>query len=673
MRCSAALCFVIPPQIKANTIIDTALFEKYIEAKQNNISKELPSNLSKGDLYKTIRLSKQQDNIIQIQEWVLATYQTITGQFPDCKNTIKTSDINTILRHTNTQYANQVENSLSFSIPWRNNQQETSLSETCQRLIQCIQNSAASINPQSTEQCTKMVNNTYAIASDFAWQNDTLINKNQEREVFDNGTLEDSSFDLLLDIQTIGDLLFSINKPTPQIVRYQLPNTQTIGGNITNNTNNSNSNSPPTTGGQGNTGTSLPDTTPPNITQAQVPYYNDSKKTGNTSIQNPQASLEDEIKQLISQQTYEQSTDWSNGITLVGNNFCQTWAIITGTTVQEEQTKREEYTNELEQYIETFDTQQRINDILLWNTTTIPINSWNSQSNEPTNTGNNDVNTDTIHDLDDIQQAQECIQQCNTTYTNEQNTCKQNSSIEQWLCAYTATTNALVCKTKCMCGISPKNTPETMQKLVTYRIRYCMVPSQPSVVAWSTKVLSIEAIVDQINAVLIALKDSGQLGKRTHVKEFLETSHQKIKLKNLIVFTINVAFKPIFNSISYQVQSAEQKEKNLKKEEKILDIHNKNKYVSLADPNSYDTKQRPIINPPQYQKLLEQIKKIGQLQQEDKEEQEKVLKREYESNIQSNIKNFLTNNELFREKTATVLEDLQSVTASLKTTVEKGK
>jgi len=172
---------------------------------------------------------------------------------------------------------------------------------------------------------------------------------------------------------------------------------------------------------------------------------------------------------------------------------------------------------------------------------------------------------------------------------------------------------------------------------------------------------------------LIALKDSGQLGKRTHVKEFLETSHQKIKLKNLLVFTINVAFKPIFNSISYQVQSAEQKEKNLKKEERILDTNNKNKYISLADLSNYNTEQRPIINPPQYQKILEQIKKISQLQQEDTKEQEKVLKREYESNIQNNIKNFLTNNELFREKTATVLEDLQSVTASLKTTIEKGK
>jgi len=68
MLCSTALCFILPLQIRANTIIDTALFEKYIEAKQNNISKELPSNLSKGDLYKNIRISKHQDSIIQLQE-----------------------------------------------------------------------------------------------------------------------------------------------------------------------------------------------------------------------------------------------------------------------------------------------------------------------------------------------------------------------------------------------------------------------------------------------------------------------------------------------------------------------------------------------------------------------------------------------------------------------------
>jgi len=171
-----------------------------------------------------------------------------------------------------------------------------------------MQNSTANSNPQSIDQCKKIVNNTYRIASDFALQSDTLINKNQEREAFDNGTLEDSSFDLLLDIQTIGDLLFSINKPMPQIVRYQLPNTQTIGGNLTDNSNNNSSNPSTTTGAQNNTGNS-PTTIPPDITQTQIPYYNDSKKTGEKSAQNPQASLEDEVLQLINQQTNEQNAD----------------------------------------------------------------------------------------------------------------------------------------------------------------------------------------------------------------------------------------------------------------------------------------------------------------------------------------------------------------------------
>jgi len=60
--------FVVPTPIKANTIIDTTLFERYIEAKQNNISNELPSSLSKGDLYKKLRSAQHQNDTIQIQE-----------------------------------------------------------------------------------------------------------------------------------------------------------------------------------------------------------------------------------------------------------------------------------------------------------------------------------------------------------------------------------------------------------------------------------------------------------------------------------------------------------------------------------------------------------------------------------------------------------------------------
>ncbi len=662
--------FVVPTPIKANTIIDTTLFERYIEAKQNNISNELPSSLSKGDLYKKLRSAQHQNDTIQIQEWVLASYQTIIRQFPNCQNTIKTSDIHTILRHTNTHYYNQIENSLSFSMQWRENQQQTSLSETCQRLMQCIQNNADSINPQGSKQCTNIVNNTYKIASSFSQQNNRLLHGNQRRETFDNGTLEDSSFDLLLDMQTIGDLLFTINKPTPKIIWYELPKTQDLG--LYNNTQNTVTNPSNTTGQQNNTGNQS-NSIPKNITQTQLPYYNKLQNKENQTQTNPKEKLENEVQQLINQQATQQIAQWTNGLTLFANNLCQTWIIITGTTITQEQTERENYTNQLEDYIETFDTQEWINNVLLWT----GISSW--QQNEQTNsgnnaTGNNNNNTNTINDLDDdIEQAQQCLQTCNNIYSQEQNTCQQSNGLDQGLCNYTATTNVLICKTKCMCGISPQNTPETMQKLLTYKIRYCMVPSQPSIIASSTKVLSIEAIVDQINAVLIALKDSGQLGKRTHVKEFLETSHQKIKLKNMIVFTISVTFKPIFNSISHQVQSAQQKEKNQQKEQKLLETNNKNKYISLANPDSYTVGQRPIINPPHYHKLLEQLQEIAKLKQERTNQEEKILKRQYESNMDESIGNFLINNNLFREKATTILEDLQSVTESLKTTIEKSK
>jgi len=169
--------------------------------------------------------------------------------------------------------------------------------------MQCIQNNADSINPQGSKQCTNIVNNTYKIASSFSQQNNRLLHGNQRRETFDNGTLEDSSFDLLLDMQTIGDLLFTINKPTPKIIWYELPKTQDLG--LYNNTQNTVTNPSNTTGQQNNTGNQS-NSIPKNITQTQLPYYNKLQNKENQTQTNPKEKLENEVQQLINQQATQQ-------------------------------------------------------------------------------------------------------------------------------------------------------------------------------------------------------------------------------------------------------------------------------------------------------------------------------------------------------------------------------
>ena len=74
-----------------------------------------------------------------------------------------------------------------------------------------------------------------------------------------------------------------------------------------------------------------------------------------------------------------------------------------------------------------------------------------------------------------------------------------------------------------------------------------MPTAQTEVIGGKT-VKSVEEIVDEINAVLTALRNSGQLMKHTKTKEFLDTSLSKIKLNQILSFDMNIAFKPIYDS-----------------------------------------------------------------------------------------------------------------------------
>ena len=51
----------------------------------------------------------------------------------------------------------------------------------------------------------------------------TLNKSNYGSDFFRNGTLDDSDFDLLYDINQVGKILFDAFKDTPEILFYTLP------------------------------------------------------------------------------------------------------------------------------------------------------------------------------------------------------------------------------------------------------------------------------------------------------------------------------------------------------------------------------------------------------------------------------------------------------------------
>lgn len=162
-----------------------------------------------------------------------------------------------------------------------------------------------------------------------------------------------------------------------------------------------------------------------------------------------------------------------------------------------------------------------------------------------------------------------CIQRCDSNYPVNW----YNSLVNNW-----------ICKSQCLCQtIWDTSDP--------FWMRFCFVPGQSRPITPWKQLVSIEEIVDEINWILIALKNSGELLKSKKTKEILETSMQKIKLDKVFHFDFIVKFKPIFNQKSKKTQQNKNVATNAKLTQWVLQNQwslssksERNKYVVIGLP-----------------------------------------------------------------------------------------
>lgn len=109
------------------------------------------------------------------------------------------------------------------------------------------------------------------------------------------------------------------------------------------------------------------------------------------------------------------------------------------------------------------------------------------------------------------------------------------------------------CLSQCLCG-------EYSSQYDILRIRICRVQAKSAVVSAGKTVHSIEEVVDEMNQILLKLKQGGKLIKRTKTSEFLDTSFASIKLKNIMSFNIFVHSKPLFPTPNPQAKLTKAKE-----------------------------------------------------------------------------------------------------------------
>ena len=111
---------------------------------------------------------------------------------------------------------------------------------SCARLVSCQSSQIGteqSLTPSTQMRCENYVRDKYLAHMVTDRSVSTITEGSFGEDVFQNGTIEDSDYDLMVDIYNIGRLMFQSYTPPIELVYYQLPTVKTAGANNTNTNN----------------------------------------------------------------------------------------------------------------------------------------------------------------------------------------------------------------------------------------------------------------------------------------------------------------------------------------------------------------------------------------------------------------------------------------------------
>lgn len=149
-------------------------------------------------------------------------------------------------------------------------------------------------------------------------------------------------------------------------------------------------------------------------------------------------------------------------------------------------------------------------------------------------------------------------------------------------------------------------------------IKMCGVKSKKKWVSWSFFAKSIEEMIDEMVNLMVNMDQNWALMKHKHTDEFMESALQDIKFKDIFAFDIVVWYKPIFEKQETE-KDKEQKRSNIneKNEQNILNNYQdgsikaeKNKYLSVRDPVKEEAKAKMTADPSLQNEQLRFVEKF---------------------------------------------------------------
>ena len=529
------------------------------------------------------------------------------------------------------------------------------------------------------------INKVYYDGYSNAYALSTLNEDNFWSDLLWNGTLDDSSFDLLYDINQIGKILFENFKESPEVLFYRLPVAQSSSTqNGSDLSSLSDQSSYQLWGGWG----SFPGTTWVPIWTTPSAWWSSSPNDSSSSIiAQTQKTIsptdDEEIQAFIDKTNKVDSPSSIAGAALVFWNQC----LSSDTAVIKEEQPvletPEAYISGLQKFIDT----ASINDVLdaellkKFHDKTVLPPWWNTSDPGYAEHVANSYAEQAFGEA----APWTCEYSCNGLPLDQQVKCElQCSKSCIQTCDALPLQDKLLCVSDCTCFLIAWPNGAGWAKIEDmFRIKFCKVPVETKTVVPWKKVFSIQAIFQEISDVLEWLRDSGQMVKFSKTKEFLD-GNIKIKFADNFAFKLQVGFKPVFAQKSATIKTQEEIQANMDLDLGVLDMNTSapeaddyNKYIIISDPIKNKATLEQATSLSDVDANIANFAAAATTSTRISNEMIESIQKTYVqwSNIWfvQNMIDFLTDNQLFWENLRVALFDMNKMSLELETKIENSK
>jgi len=542
------------------TVITENLYKKAID-------------MVKGQTMTTMKDSIQEvtDNISQIS-----------------KKSIKAQDVMNILYDTSTA-VNEFASVMNFFARWVLVTIPSDVINASYGRMSKVIPACKNMNNQDERICIKQrVGKQYYTVEKNYTDLGSFKEQNYGEDIFTNGSTDDSSYDILIDIKNIGNLLFSSFISPTETLFYKLPTSKStsINNTLASIVNILNGNTwsqvMNTFGTTSNTSNSTTNTST-NSSSSTASTSNGTTSSTNWWTTNSSSTTDSAVDTFIkntntSSSTTSTTTNTVGVLWVAKGNICLPSISDTSTNTVTKEADPDVVT--IQKYLDDIDAATKqttpTND---YTPTTLPI---------PTDIGNasaedvasmNQLIEDKINGIFDPESTKTCTAKCTIGTLSEQT----------------------MCKIECLCfSIEyPKQGTIGLDGLDgQLKVRFCTVPVQQNRVSKGKDIYGRDDSLSRMQAVFENLLNGWEMVKYERPKEYLDSPLWAIQWAKYISFEVKIYIKSLFSTLQNSSKKIETKNSTQKTEERTLGIS--------SDPAT-DTNRNILANNLAAQKAKKQM------------------------------------------------------------------